>query len=193
MRIFLPSVSIFSEGYNFAVHVSSTMASLMLSRHRSLFLESLPAGCTRGYASCVHRESSVSPQHALPRAALLLNTHFHVLRADCWCSSAAHTPSTRCACRAMSPELDCSGRCLAGLYEPCFRAHRTNSTPVKLLVTRSIKLNNVTPLLKAAFSVCGFLSRPPVPLCGSSPLRERPGTCNTTPWYYCYCVIIGSR
>ena len=38
------------------------------------------------------------------------NTHFHVLRADCWCSSASHTPSARCACRALSPELDCSGR-----------------------------------------------------------------------------------
>ena len=74
----LPSVSIFNEGYHFAVHVSSTMASLMLSRHRSLFLESVPAGCTRGYASCVHRESSVSPQHALPRAAVSPhNTHLH--------------------------------------------------------------------------------------------------------------------
>ena len=31
----------------------------------SLFLESLPAGCTRGYASCVHRESSVSPRAAV--------------------------------------------------------------------------------------------------------------------------------
>ena len=70
---------IFNEGYNFTVHVSSTMASLMLSRHHSLFLESLPAGCARGYASFVHRESSVSPQHALPRAG--------------WCSSAAHTSS----------------------------------------------------------------------------------------------------
>ena len=55
----LSSVSIINEEYNFAVHVSSTMAGLMLSRHRSLFLGSLPAGCTRGYASCVHRESSV--------------------------------------------------------------------------------------------------------------------------------------
>ena len=36
----------------------------------------------------------------------LLNTHFHVLRADCWCSSATHLPSARCACRALSPELD---------------------------------------------------------------------------------------
>ena len=54
---------------DFAVHASSTMAGLMLSRHHSLFLESLPAGCTRGYASCVRRESSFSPQHALPRAA----------------------------------------------------------------------------------------------------------------------------
>ena len=59
-----------NEGYNFTVRVSSTMAALMLSRHRSLFLESLLAGCTRGYASCVHRESSVSPQHELPRAAV---------------------------------------------------------------------------------------------------------------------------
>ena len=70
------------------VHCSS---SLMLSRHRSLLLESLPAGCTCGLASCVHRESSV-----------LLNTNFHVLRADCWWSSAAHTLSARCACRAFS-------------------------------------------------------------------------------------------
>ena len=80
----LPSVSIFNEGYNFAVHVSSTMASLMLSRHHSLFLESLPAGCTRGYASCVHHESSVSPQHALPRAAgglLVLQRRSHSLSA----------------------------------------------------------------------------------------------------------------
>ena len=39
---------------------------------------------------------------SLPRAAVLLNTRFHVLRADCWCSSAAHTPSARCACRSLS-------------------------------------------------------------------------------------------
>ena len=80
----LPSVSIFNEGHNFAVHVSSTMAGLMLSRHHSLFLESLLAGCARGYASCVHRESSVSPQHALPRAAgglLVLKRGSHSLRA----------------------------------------------------------------------------------------------------------------
>ena len=105
VRIFLRShgLSIFNEGYDFAVHVSSIMAGWMLSRHHSLFLESLPAGCTRGYASCVHRESSISRQHALPRAAVLLNTHFHILRADCWCFSAAHTPSARCACKALSP------------------------------------------------------------------------------------------
>ena len=79
----LPSV-IFNERHNFAVHVSSTMAGLRLSRHHSLFLESLPAGCARGYASCVHRESSVSPQHALPRAAgglLVLQRRSHSLRA----------------------------------------------------------------------------------------------------------------
>ena len=73
-----------NEGYNFAVHVSSTMASLMLSRHHSLFLECLPVGCTRGYASCIHRDSSVSPQHALPRAAgglLVLQRRSHPLRA----------------------------------------------------------------------------------------------------------------
>ena len=42
---------------------------------------SLPAGKTRGYASC---ESSVSPQHALPRAAgglLVLQRRSHPLRA----------------------------------------------------------------------------------------------------------------
>ena len=122
------------------------MAGLMLSRHRSLFLESLPAGCTSGYAFCIHRESSVSPQHALPHAAVLLNTHFHVLRTDCRCSSAAHTPSAY-ACRALSPELDCSGRSLATrLHEPCLHEHCTNSTPVKLLISRSIKLNNVRSL-----------------------------------------------
>ena len=67
------SFSISPKGYNFAVHVSSTMACLMLSRHHSLcslisafvcavlhtFLEFLPAGCTRGYASSAHREHSV--------------------------------------------------------------------------------------------------------------------------------------
>ena len=105
VRIFLRS-AFFNEGYNFAVHVSSTMTSLMLSRHHSLFLECLPAGSTRRYASCVHRK-------------YLINTHFHVLRADCWCSSAAHTPSARCATDALSPERDCSGRCLAKrLHEP---------------------------------------------------------------------------
>ena len=118
----LPSVNIFNEGYNFAVHVSSSMASLMFSRHRSLLLESLPAGCTRGYASCVYRESSVSSQHALPRAAgglLVLQRCSH--------------PSARCACRVLSSELDCSGRCLAKrLHEPCSHAYCTNSTPVKL-------------------------------------------------------------
>ena len=115
----------------------------MLSRHRSLFFESLPAGWdgfTRGYAS-------------------LLNTHFHVLRAGCWCSSAAHIPSARCACRALSPELDCSGGCLAKrLHEPCFHEHCTNSTHVKLLITRSIKLNNVrslSDLTKILLNPCG--------------------------------------
>ena len=111
------------EGYNFLVHVSSTMASLMLSRQNSLFLESLPACCTRGH---VHREFSVSPQHPTSTCC----------GADC---SAPHThPSTRCACRALSPELDCSGRCLAKrLHEPCFHDHCINSTPVKSLITRS--------------------------------------------------------
>ena len=147
----LPSVSIFNEGYNLAVHVSSTVASLMLSRHLSQFLEYLPAGCTRGYASCVHRESSaspqhslpraaVSPQHPLPRAAVLLNTHFHVLRAQ-------HAPSARCACRALSPQLDCSGRCLAKrLHEPCCHEHCTNSTPVKLLITRFNSVRSLSHL-----------------------------------------------
>ena len=47
----------------------------------------------------------------------------------------------------LSPELDCSGRCLAKrLHEPCFEEHCTNSTPVKLLITRSIKPNNVRSL-----------------------------------------------
>ena len=109
------------------------MAGLMLSRHHSLFLESLPAGCARGHASCVHRESSVSPQHALPRAA-------------------------------------------GGLLR------------VKLLITRSIKLNNVPLLLKAAFLLwlslflqCHFVAvyhsadalAPPTPLRSTALLRDR--------------------
>ena len=51
----------------------------------------------------------LSPQHALPRAAGgLLVLHRRT-----------HTPSARCACGALSPELDCSGRCLATrLHEP---------------------------------------------------------------------------
>ena len=32
----------------------------------------------------------------------LLNTHLHVLRADCWCSSAALTSSARCAWRSLT-------------------------------------------------------------------------------------------
>ena len=80
----LPSVSWFehpTEGYDsrdrslwfFAAHLSSTVACLMLSWHPPLCSltsalicavlhtspESPPAGCTREYASCVHRESSV--------------------------------------------------------------------------------------------------------------------------------------
>ena len=66
-----------------------------------------PACCFHGIIHCLFLESLLA----------LLNTHFHVLRADCWCSSAAHTPSARCACKACS--LDCSGRCLAKrLHEP---------------------------------------------------------------------------
>ena len=56
-----------------AAHVSSTMACLLLSRHHSLCsltsaliyaalhtsLESPPAGCTREYASCAHRETTL--------------------------------------------------------------------------------------------------------------------------------------
>ena len=133
----------------------------------------------------------------------LLNTHFHVLRADCWCSSAARTPSARCACRALSPELHCSGRWLAKrLHEPCFDEHCNNSTPVKLLITCSIKLNNVrslsdltrillisnsVTLLKAAFLSVTF-SLSPVPLCGSLPLHGRPGTSNTN----CHFVFLSS-
>ena len=63
-------------------------AGLMLSRHHSLFLESLPAGCTRGYASCVHRESSVSPQQALPRPVVLLTT-----RTSTCCGRTAGAPA----------------------------------------------------------------------------------------------------
>ena len=139
----------------------------------------------------------------------LLNTHFHVLRfsskrTSTFCGRTAGapaplTPCARCACRALSPELDCSGRCLAKrLHEPCVHEHCTNSTPVKLLITRSIKHNNVrslsdltrillntnsVTLLKAAFLSVAF-SLPPVPLCGSLPVRGRPGTSNTTS-YYC--------
>ena len=83
VRIFLRSASSTKDTTLRSVF-SSTMTSLMLSRHRSLFLKSLPAGCTRGYASCVHRESSVSPQHALPRAAgglLVLQRRTHRFRA----------------------------------------------------------------------------------------------------------------
>ena len=50
----------------------------------SFIVPRVPAGCTRGYASCVHRESSVSPQHALPRAAgglLVLQRRSHPFRA----------------------------------------------------------------------------------------------------------------
>ena len=71
----LPSVSWFeqpTEGYDsrdrslwlFAAHVSSTTTCSMLSRHPSLWqsyfsanLASPPAGCTREYASCAHRET----------------------------------------------------------------------------------------------------------------------------------------
>ena len=76
----LPSVSWLehpTEGFDsrdrslwpFAAHVSTTMAGLMLSQHHSLgsltsalvcaVLHTPPAGCTREYPSCVHRESSV--------------------------------------------------------------------------------------------------------------------------------------
>ena len=66
VRIFLRSASSTKDT---TLRSMSRLAGLMLSRHHSLLFESLPAGCTRGYASCVHHESSVSPQHALPRAA----------------------------------------------------------------------------------------------------------------------------
>ena len=129
------------------------MAGLMLSRHHSLFIESLPAGCTRGYASCVHRESSVSPQHALPRAAVLLSTHFHVLRADCWCSSAAHTPSARCACRALSPGLarapSCSrpvGRAERLLVQTALSPTLSQWVPALGLIHPHVPLRPCTPL-----------------------------------------------
>ena len=46
------------------------MAGLMLSRHHSLFLGSLRLAVLVDTRLCVHHESSVSPQHALPRAAV---------------------------------------------------------------------------------------------------------------------------
>ena len=94
-----------------------------------------------------------------------------MLRADCWCSSAAHTLPQRAA-RV--------GRCLRSstalvvVLQKRLHEH-INSTPVKLLITRSIKFNNVTLLLKAAVLSVAF-SLPPVPLYGSLPLRGRPGT-----------------
>ena len=74
-----------------SMHVSSTMASLMLSRHHSLFLESLPASCTRGFASCVHRESSVSPQHAAGAPAPLTPPPRAAREGRCLQSSTATT------------------------------------------------------------------------------------------------------
>ena len=72
----LPSVSWFeqpTEGYDSRDRLLWLFAARVLSRHRSLCsltsalihavlhnsLESPPTGCTREYASCVHRESSV--------------------------------------------------------------------------------------------------------------------------------------
>ena len=158
-----------------------------MSRRPCFHLESLPAGCTRGYASRVHRESSVSRQHALPRAAVLLNTHFH---GDCWCSNAAHTPSARCACRALSPELDCSGRCLAKrLHELVF----TNTVPTQ----RPSSCSSHNQAQQCSFIVGSHqdslepqqrhiaenFTLPPVPFCGGLPLRGRPGASNTTTQY----------
>ena len=104
------------------------MAGLMLSRHHSLFLESLPAGCTRGYASCVHRESSVSPQHGLPRAAVLLNTHFHVLR---FLLLVLHTPLPRAA--RVGRCLQCSTSLVVVLQNDFMSLVFTNTAPTQHL------------------------------------------------------------
>ena len=188
VRIFLQSAW-FERLTEVAVHVSSTMAGLMLSRHHSLILESLPAGCTRGYASCVHREFSV----------------FSSTRTSTCCGSPQHPFRALRAHKALSPELDCSGRCLAKrLHEPCFHEHCTNSSPVKLLITRSIKLNNVRSLsdltnslecyiAESCFSVCGFLSSSSakfVVVYHSADFLWH------LPHHYValrYCVIVGSR
>ena len=67
----LPSVSIFNERYNFAVHVSSTTASLMLSRHHSLFGTSTCCGfsSTRTSTCCGRTVGAPAPHTPLPRAA----------------------------------------------------------------------------------------------------------------------------
>ena len=121
----LPSVSIFNDGYNFSVHVSSTMAGFMLSRNRSLLLESLPAGCSRGYASCVHRESSVSPRHALPRA-------FSLTRTSTCCGRTAGAPAPH----TQRPRAARAGRCLQGsiaLIVDFTRLDFTNTAPTQHL------------------------------------------------------------
>ena len=100
-----PSVTWFehlTQGYDsrdrslwlFAAHVSSTMACLMLSWHPSLqdsltsalicavlhtSLESPPAGCTREYASCALRETTLcasreSPVHHCPSLKAVLSS-----------------------------------------------------------------------------------------------------------------------
>ena len=83
----------------------------MLSRHHSLFLESLPAGCTRGYASCVHGKSSVSPHHALPRAAVFTSQHALPRAAGGMLvlQRRSTLPSARCAVRGRCSRTPRSG------------------------------------------------------------------------------------
>ena len=137
----------------------------------------------------------------------LLNTHFHVLRFSSTRTSTccgrllvlqrrSHS-SARCACRALSPELDCSGRFLAKrLHEPCFHEHCTK------LNTRQVAHHTFDQAQQSSFIVgshqnslelqlcyiaenfssssailCSYHSAdalaPPTPLRGTALLRDR--------------------
>ena len=63
----------------------------------------LSKACAYSVHFCLHFSEASHYSLLIDFSAIslfLLNTHFHVLRADCSCSSAALTPSARCAWRA---------------------------------------------------------------------------------------------
>ena len=104
-----------------------------------------------------------------------LSLCFHVLRADCWCSSAALTPSARCAWRSFGG-FNSRARFLRS------SSHKTTSCKI---VAKNCFLS-----VWSAEPVSFFFPALTPPLCGSLQRRTR----GLHVWHLRHhCVIVGSR